>query len=414
MQMNLGLRVQESEAGKKERLEVDQRKKHKSRVQGAGSGFLLPFLLWGVSRAVHLFFAAISNIVVGPHDHSTEILVGVRCKFLVRWDAHYFYTIAKSGYISEKSTAFFPLFPWMVRAIGCLGIPLCVSGVLISNICMLLSTVLLFSMTRKYMGDREGLRACILFCFSPCTILYSTLYSESLFCLLGLAAFWAVLNDRLVIGAVFMSFASATRSNGFVLAPLIAAHAFLFGRKWEAGYFVLPGTVFSGIQAYWWLKRFQHIGYSMPYSYVQSRYWDQGFLRFYKDPRNIPNILVGFPFVVLTLWLFFRYAGSQQQANPQGGKCDGADEKGRVWEYGRRFKLLCAYLHFVLLFQTFLSVFFIHMNMHFRFVSFNPVIYWGLSKALADRSPLSRLLLFSYVGFGVAYSVLFGAYFPPA
>lgn len=129
----------------------------------------------------------------------------------------------------------------------------------------------------------------------------------------------------------------------------------------------------------------------IPYSLLQRKYWDQGFFRFF-TVTNIPNMLCSLPFI-----LFYTYYLIRPQKIP-------------------RKDIVVKFLHLLLAINTILTIFFLHWNTFFRFISYNPLIYWTISYKLIDhkKSFLIKLFLRYYFGFGVVYAILFGAFYPPA
>lgn len=428
-------------------------------------------LTWGISRVITVGACAVSSFLVPHHDLSHNLLSDKsKLLFLVRWDAIFFYRIAKDGYITDNMTAFFPLYPMLIRMLLYCGIPVVAGGAILSNLSFLLSAVLIYRVTKKYTDAHTAQKTCFLFCFSPCSILYSALYTESIFTMLVLLGIASSLSQS-AWSVLWISLASAVRSNGFILAPIVFIG--LVGKYplyLSALLSLCPLAVFSGIQAYWWINRFPTISV-LPYSYVQAKYWEQGFLEFYRYSKNIPNFLVGAPFVCLSLCILQNYFTRENktllilcrntraavierlhtalqiaygyasiytksdQFTKKSEKSDksksieftGISEKekdsirvdrlARKKEYSlnisMRYYLIRLFLQGILLFQVVLSVFFIHMNMHFRFVAYNPVVYWELSE-IFERKGIERRLMFCYVCFSFVYAVLYGAYFPPA
>ncbi|KAI5146928.1 GPI mannosyltransferase 2 [Nematocida ausubeli] len=391
-----------------------------------------PAVIWTASRAAVLSASAASSFFIPHHDFSSDLLqCSSPISFLVRWDAIYFHNIAKYGYTSDNMTAFFPLYPMLIRALSYFWIPTVFAGVLLSNFAFLLSSLILYRITEKHFSQSHATRACILFCFSPCSIIYSSLYTESLFCLFTMLSLESLLHTR---GASFLwlSLASYVRSNGFILAPIAFMEGLAMG-SYGLGIFMalLPVLSFFSVQLFWLLTRFPYIK-TLPYSYVQAVYWEQGFMEFYKHGKNIPNIIVGLPFVLLSClvsWNYFMQERRLLQLALTEGKEKVISSRLNILMNRERqkketvkvkrasvmnvFFFARLFLHFVLLFQIILSIFFIHMNMHFRFVSYNPVIYWELSEIFVKKG-FWRVLLFGYVCFGLSYGVLYGAYFPPA
>jgi len=346
------------------------------------------------------------------HDFSSLLLErSVWFSYLLRWDALFFYEISKNGYSSENCTAFFPLYPFLVAACRLLfSLPLSVSGVALSNVFFLFSAIFLFRITDAIFDTRTALFSCFLFCFSPCSIIYSSMYTESLFSFFVLGSLFYLVRKRAILASLFMCGAAATRSNGFILAPLLLIHADRRRLPSAISSLILcaaPVGVFLGVQLHWWLVWFRRYGLVLPYSYVQKKYWEQGFLQFYKYDKNIPNVIVGAPFVALSVLVLIESGKRQYRALVKTREA-GKKDLDRV----RRNILLI--LWSVLAFQVLLSIFYIHMNMHFRFVSFNPLIYWELSEYFRKKTLFPQTLFFGYLSFGISYAVLFGAYFPPA
>ncbi|EIJ89380.1 GPI mannosyltransferase 2 [Nematocida parisii] len=394
----------------------------------------VPVLIWSLSRAVTLAVSAVSSLVIPHHDFSDILLhTESALSFLIRWDAIYFYNIAKYGYVSDNTTAFFPLYPGLVHLLNKFTpMPIVTAGILISNLAFLASSIILYKVTYKHFNQSYAVRSCILFCFSPCSILYSTMYTEAVFCMCVLMAVESVLADR-GVSYIWVVLASYTRSNGFILSPLCFIEG-LIKYSYTTGIIMasMPVLAFMSVQMYWFINRFPYIRV-LPYSYVQAEYWEQGFLQFYKHSKNIPNIIVGCPFVLLSCLITYNYVLKEkyilQFIYDQGHERflnikqkiiqkitvlpNKENTKKSKYPNMEIFSFVRLFLHCILIFQIILSIFFIHMNMHFRFVSYNPVIYWELSEIFKRRG-IWNLLFFGYICFGLSYAALYGAYFPPA
>ncbi|OAG33627.1 phosphatidylinositol glycan, class V [Nematocida sp. ERTm5] len=394
----------------------------------------VPILIWSLSRAVILSVSAISSFIIPHHDFSDILLhTESALSFLIRWDAIYFYNIAKYGYFSDNMTAFFPFYPILIQILmKYTFIPIITAGIIISNLAFLISSIILYKITNKHFNQSYAIRSCILFCFSPCSILYSTMYTEALFCMFILLAVESVLSHR-GFSYIWVILASYTRSNGFIMSPLCFIDGFIkYSYTTGIIMIIMPIMAFMSVQIYWFINRFPYITV-LPYSYVQAEYWEQGFLQFYKHSKNIPNIIVGLPFVILSCIITYNYVINEKyilQFMYNQGKerflnikqkiiqkitvfPNKEDTKISKYPNIEVFSFVRLFLQCILIFQIILSVFFIHMNMHFRFVSYNPVIYWELSNIFKRRG-VWNLLFFGYICFGLSYAALYGAYFPPA
>lgn len=339
-----------------------------------------------LSRAFYILIAYGSSKLFEPYDKSTLLVENSFFSFLLRWDAIHFYTVARGSYSVEHITAFFPLYPLLISFISKYsGIGTLLLGIIISNTCFCISALVLYCITIRRYPRNVSLASASLFCFNPASIVYSTLYSESLFTLLFLTGF-LLLELKLPKSIFFFSLCNLTRSNGvlFALFPifntkLVYLVPSLFLQLFPFGLFQLC--------CFWMLGRREIY---IPYSYIQEKYWEQGFLRFYLNPKNIPNLLVALPFISFSLYLLFSYAQS----------CRKKDKNTIV-------------LMIILFLQTLVAIFLIHPQIFFRFVSFNPIIYWSLAYMIRKETSNMRYVITFYLTFSVAYAILFGAYYPP-
>jgi hypothetical protein len=162
-----------------------------------------------------------------------------------RWDAAWYLTIAKSGYQPELGArtiaraAFFPAYPLTIRAVGLLGVPLIVGGVLVS-LCAFAAglygihrlTTLEFKRTEPVDDRPEQVArlAVLVMAFTPMALFFSAIYTESLFLALSVALFWSARHGRWAWVGVVGALAVATRSTGLVLA-VPALVLYLYGPR---------------------------------------------------------------------------------------------------------------------------------------------------------------------------------------
>ena len=146
---------------------------------------------------------------------------------LARWDSVWYLRIADSGYgDSAPRAAFFPLYPLLVRSVGELfggsyG-ALLVSAYLISLAAFLGALVLLYRLTELELGHPLARPTLLLLAIFPAALYFGAPYSESLFLLLAVGAFYAARTDRWAWAGACAGLASATRSAGLLLVlPLV-------------------------------------------------------------------------------------------------------------------------------------------------------------------------------------------------
>src|SRR5215210_6883599 len=146
---------------------------------------------------------------------------------LARWDAVWYLRIADSGYGgSQARAAFFPLYPLLVRAAGELGGgspgARLVAAYVISLAAFLAALVLLWRLTSLELGGRVARSALLLLAVFPAALYFGAPYSESLFLLASVGAFYAARTGRFALAGVAVGAATATRSAGILLLVPVA------------------------------------------------------------------------------------------------------------------------------------------------------------------------------------------------
>lgn len=159
-----------------------------------------------------------------------------------RWDGAWYLVIARYGYrpdlgaFTSSRAAFFPLYPLGVRALGTIGLPLVLGGVLLSIGALAVSLYGIHRLTSLELGafggrawprlasrvggssPRDVARLAVLVtAFAPMTFFLSAVYSESLYLLLSIGLFYAARRGRFAFVGLLAALAGATRSAGIVL-----------------------------------------------------------------------------------------------------------------------------------------------------------------------------------------------------
>ncbi|HYZ14019.1 MAG TPA: mannosyltransferase family protein [Actinomycetota bacterium] len=144
-----------------------------------------------------------------------------------RFDALWFLRIADEGYrLGDGSAAFFPLFPLVVRAVSFVagGHPFG-AALVVSNLAFLAALVVTYLLTDLEYDERRARATVVLLAFFPTSFFFLMPYSESLFLLLAVAAFWFARRGSWVGAGIAGALAALTRSVGIALAPAIAIEA---------------------------------------------------------------------------------------------------------------------------------------------------------------------------------------------
>ena len=144
---------------------------------------------------------------------------------LARWDSVWYLEIAHEGYDGGPDTAFFPLYPLLVRT---LVLPdpseaaLLVSAYVVSLACFAGALWLLQRLVELELGRSVARATVWLVALFPAALFFGAPYSESLFLLVSVGAFYAARTGRWAWAGALAAAAAATRSAGIVLlVPLV-------------------------------------------------------------------------------------------------------------------------------------------------------------------------------------------------
>src|SRR5438874_8033801 len=135
------------------------------------------------------------------------------------WDAANFRRIAQYGYQTIYDTAFFPLFPLLVKCIAFLfgNNGYIAIGMILSNLALLGSLFVLYQIATDILGEQIGRRTILYLCIFPTAFFFFAAYNESLFLLLTASSFLAMRRQKWWLAAILGFFAALTRAAGVLL-----------------------------------------------------------------------------------------------------------------------------------------------------------------------------------------------------
>ncbi len=134
----------------------------------------------------------------------------------IRWDAGWYYAIAKDGYFfsdqEQSSAAFFPLYPLLLRSLMALGANPYYAGMAVTFVCGL-GAVLAFSRWASLFAPAPDVRRAValLLVWPFAYYLVAAMYSDALFLLLTVTAFWRLEREDRVGATLLGALATATR-----------------------------------------------------------------------------------------------------------------------------------------------------------------------------------------------------------
>jgi Dolichyl-phosphate-mannose-protein mannosyltransferase len=169
---------------------------------------------------------------------------------LTSWDGKWYFEIVRQGYPHavppritydqiEARAAFFPLFPWLIRAVDkVLPGSSVTAGIMLNAVLGLVFVLLVGKLAMAWFDDaRVAMRAMVIAAFFPGSYVLSITYSEALLLCLAAAGLLALHRRRWVVAGVLSLLATATRPNGIAMVVACAAAAFVAiraRREWRA------------------------------------------------------------------------------------------------------------------------------------------------------------------------------------
>lgn len=280
----------------------------------------------GLALGVRIVLFAAGNVglrMLNPSGYTG--LLNIWNKFDVGW-----YTqIAMYGYdIPGKNTAnFFPLYPMLMSLVGhlfsALGIhnPYVAAGMLISWVAFLAASVVLYWLVAERFGRAVAMSSLLLLSVFPFSFFYGIAYTESIFLLAAVLAFYGVERKQWWLAAVAAAFAGSIRSLGiFVGAAVVLAYALDWlrtrhGWRWEVLWLAVTPMGLLAYLLYCWIL------FGDPFAYQKAaiKGWNSGYLQWtalhsalhlLRHPEgwvlkatNTNNILFGFYAVLLIVFL---------------------------------------------------------------------------------------------------------------
>ncbi|MDE3154045.1 MAG: hypothetical protein KGN76_03040 [Acidobacteriota bacterium] len=186
-----------------------------------------------------------------------------------RDDSGWYFGIARYGYAyvagGRSNLAYFPVYPLLMRYLGRLFgrgmFDYYLAGALISWTAFALALVVLYRLARLDLSRRAAERAVLYAAIFPFAFFFGKVYTESVFLLTTVTAFYAFRTRRWGLGGVSGALMTATRVNGVMALPLLAWIAWRHtagdrrGRIAAAAALAVAAAGIGSYCAYtWWLS----------------------------------------------------------------------------------------------------------------------------------------------------------------
>ena len=158
---------------------------------------------------------------------------------LTSWDGRWYLELVRRGYPDsipanityeqlEARAAFFPLYPWLVRAVDVVlpgGDTL--AALSVNFVLGAISVVLVGLLARRLYSVGVAARAMTLYAVFPGSAILSFAYSEALLIVLAAACLLFLLDERWLLAGLAAALATATRPNGVAIVAACAVASFL-------------------------------------------------------------------------------------------------------------------------------------------------------------------------------------------
>ncbi|XP_033231842.1 GPI mannosyltransferase 2 isoform X1 [Belonocnema kinseyi] len=320
------------------------------------------------------------------------------------------------------------------------------TAVFINFVCFVRSAVTLYDLSIVVLKNTNiAYKAAILYCLNPASIFFTAVYSESMFAYLTFRSMLAIVeNDPYVFLPLSMS--TLTRSNGLCNIGF-SAYEFLknlintaipnfyseyryYPSKWSLIFslrhilinlcqfmtvFILsliplflfhvnnytkfctplanvtdlaPHVVHYAIKNNLILPGNSQVPWCdsnipVSYSYIQNKYWNVGFLRYYQV-KQIPNFVLAFPMLYIILNFSIRFLRKHRKQLPSLGLFKKTDQNEKTAKGGYPIEMFPFVIHG--LFLSCFCILLVHIQVSTRLLSSaSPLIYWYCAFALSYK-----------------------------
>lgn len=171
------------------------------------------------TRAIFFTFPWITSALL--QENSQQTLFEFTKSSWSRWDAPHYIYLAQSGYTNTGDEAnfivFFPLYPLLLKASIALFSQPTITAIFLSTLLFIAGLYFFIKVVAMEFGDDIAEAAAMCICIFPTSYFFSLPYTESLFFLNMMAAFYFAKSKNWILSGFFCGLATLTRPYGFLV-----------------------------------------------------------------------------------------------------------------------------------------------------------------------------------------------------
>lgn len=197
--------------------------------------YKIPILIALISEIIILFIFSCLSVYLFPQSRAAILNIWDLWNV---WDAPHYISIAEHGYQIEGDPAnfivFLPLLPLLIYLSNLLfHINFLIGGYLVSFVATIILAVMLYKLFLLDYSKSIALYAVLVLFIFPTSFFLHIPYTESIFILLSVSAFYFIRKKLLLIGFIFAGLATFTKIAGLALLPAILIEILFFNEKFR-------------------------------------------------------------------------------------------------------------------------------------------------------------------------------------
>lgn len=184
------------------------------------------FYFFIIISAMRIFVFLFAFLWSYYNNNNPQNFFQVFKKLWVQWDSSNYLFLSENWYVNEGDyrfyIAFYPLYPFLMKILNLITKNSLLSGVIISNVCILFASYYLYKLVKIDFDEKVSLSAVKYMLIFPFAFYFGIVFTESLFIMLSIIFFYHLRKKNWVLAGFFGFLSSITKNQGILLlAPAI-------------------------------------------------------------------------------------------------------------------------------------------------------------------------------------------------